>query len=335
MQIPFAHRPPSVQWEPLPIVRFPGLTLWTWYRPQRLPLGLIVSIPPDVQAAFPAGFPFTLLDLFLAAGVEPSMVHSAAIYSTEWQTAAVFGPWLNHTMPPAGAGANPEIAVQVHQHVVPAETIPVPHTMAPAGTYPNPPLIQQVAPDAAEPVANRMMYERIDNSWRSSIQMERQMTGLRQKLASVMAALGKFDRDLNPDERLAADREDRDAWQEPRRWMRDLSARCHREVKTFDIGMTSAAGKRNAIEQLHAKVIEPQAPGHDLMGIRREFETYRKEMANLQKSMQTTLQAANQNGTQRAHRVLSTISRKIRERRARMREPIGGMNLDKSVRSKS
>ena len=40
------------------------------------------------------------------------------------------------------------------------------------------------------------------------MQMERQMTVLRKKLASTIKTLGKLDRDLGPDERLAADRED-------------------------------------------------------------------------------------------------------------------------------
>ena len=168
-----------------------------------------------------------------------------------------------------------------------------------------------------------------------SVQMERQMSGLRQKLTSVMGSLSKLDRELSPDERVASDREDRDAWQDARRWIRDLAAKCHREVKSFDIGMTSAAGKRNMIEQYYLTVVKPRVPSPDLKTIQREFEVYRKDMTQLQKSMTAALQAASQNGTQRAQRILGTIQRKIKARRAKMREAIGGTNLDKTVRRKS
>ncbi|MCH2202925.1 MAG: hypothetical protein MK102_13210 [Fuerstiella sp.] len=306
--------------------------LWAWYRPQSLPLGLIVSVPMDVQLAYSTGFPFSLADILLAAVIEPAMVHSVSILGSEWKPPTAFGPLLHHGIPAVIAGAKPEIAIQVmHQ------------TMPPGGGGASMPVVDiqsdtETAEQSAAEVdsgSQKMMYERIEKSWQSSIQMERQCTGLRQKLASIMAALGKLDRDLAPDERLAADREDRDAWQEARRWMRDLMARCHREVKSFDIGMTSAAGKRNAIEQLYQQVIEPRAVCRELADIRREFETYRKDMVNLQKTMQSTLQASSQNGTQRAHRVLAVISKKIRDRRAKMREALGGTNIDKSVRRKS
>ena len=182
---------------------------------------------------------------------------------------------------------------------------------------------------------HKMMYDRIESAWRISLQMERQMAGLRQKLASMLNTLNKLDRELHPDERLAAERDDRDAWQDARRWVRDLGAKCHREIKNFDIGMTSAAGRRNSIEQMYREIIEPRTPCQQLEDIGREFEVYRKDMMNLQRSMQAALQAAGQNGTQRANRVLGVIGRKIRERRARMREPIGGTNMDRSVRRKS
>ena len=69
--------------------------------------------------------------------------------------------------------------------------------------------------------------------------------------------------------------------------------------------------------------------------IRMEFEAYRKEMMNLQRAMNAALSGASQNGTQRANRILTVLARKIRERRARMREPIGATNMDRSVRRNS
>ena len=82
-------------------------------------------------------------------------------------------------------------------------------------------------------------------------------------------------------------------------------------------------------------MVKPRVATNELDKIHHEFEVYRKDMVNLQKAMQAALQAATLNGTQRAQRILGVINRKIKERRAKMREPIGGTNMDRSVRRKS
>lgn len=270
--------------------------------------------------AYPSGFPFTLAEVLVAAGVDPGVIQSVSFYGSPWQPIVDSGVVMNYAVPPMVPGAAAEIAVQVSS----GEML----SGAPPGGG-------DVALSDGNPDDHKMMYDRIENAWRTSLQMERQMASLRKKLASIMNSLSKMDRELHPDERLAADREDRDAWQDARRWLRDMSAKCHREIKSFDIGMTSAAGKRNSMQQTYDQIIKPRAASNDLMKISREFEVYKKDMVNLQRNMQTALQSALQNGTQRASRVLGVISRKIRERRAKMREAIGGTNLDKSVRRKS
>lgn len=300
--------------------------LWAWYRPQHLPSGLTIRIPPELAAAWPGGFPFSLGEIFVAAGVDPMQFHSISVFGAEWQPAAMIGPYLQHAVPPLAPGSPAEIAVNVMEPMAGNWAGMAPPF--PAATEPAP-------PDDQSSGTGAMMYDRIESAWKVSMQMERQMTGLRKKLATVMKSLGKLDRELTPEERLASDREDRDAWQDARRWVRELSAKCHRELKSFDIGMTSGAGKRNAIEQIYKDVIEPRVPSNDLQTIHRDFETYRKDMTNLQKSMTAALQAASQNGTSRAQRILGTISRKIKARRAKLREPIGGTNMDKSCRRKS
>ncbi len=335
--MPFINRPPSAQWESLPIQRIPGLALWVWNRPQHLPAGLLVRVPNELLMAYPTGFPFTLADVLMSAGVEPGAVHSVALFGGPWQTAADMAAYLNVGIPPVMPGAVPEIAIQVAEQPTSDANAGAPAGTEQSGSSTEPPAADAVStsPQNSLPEKTQMMYDRIATAWRVSLQMERQMAGLRQKLASMLNTLGKLDRDLHPDERLAAAREDRDAWHDARRWLRDLGAKCHREIKTFDIGMTSAAGRRNSMEQIYRQIIEPRVATSDLPEISREFEIYRKDMMNLQRSMQTALQTAAQNGTQRATRVLGVIGRKVRERRAKMREPIGGTNLDRSVRRKS
>lgn len=350
MQVLFSQRAASTQWEPLAISRLPGLSVWAWFRPQQAPSGLTVGIPPELCQSYPTGLPLTVADLLHSAGVALPQFQAVSLYGGPWQPAAAFGPYLNHPVPlPGGDGGN-EIGLLVMEQAAASPAHIPGHVPGPPGVpgYGQPPMSgyaeqgYQGFPehtdfhDAEPPPANAaQMYDRIESSWKSAVQMERQLTGVRQKLSGMLNSLNKLDRELTPEERLSADREDKDNWEEARRWARDLAAKCHREIKQFDIGMTSAAGRKNAMQAFFEQVIEPRQPCNDLETYRREFETYRKDMVNLQRAMTSAAQAATQNGTQRSQRVLSSIGKKIRERRRRMREPVGGTNMDRSCRRKS
>lgn len=316
--IDFSQRPASAQWEPLPIPRIPGLCLWVWYRPATVPHGLTVNVPAEVSGVYPTGFPFTMADLLLAAGIPLNQFQAVSVFGGVWQPAAVFTPFLNLPVPAIVPGSVPEVSIVLGQSPAETPALPVPFS----------PGIADMPMETADAGQSDLslddddgstasMYRRIEASWKATIQMERQMTGLRAKLASVIGTLGKLDRELSPEERQGADREDRDAWQDARRWLRDLSTKCNRELKAFDIGVTSGAGKRNWMEQIYHTVIEPRTPTDELEAFSREFETYRKTMVTLQTAMNTALQGASMNGTQRAQRVLSTIGRKARAKRSK------------------
>lgn len=356
----FFQHPPSSQWEPLPLPRMPGIVLWAWYRPAHLSSGVVVTIPADVLNAFPAGFPMTLGDVLTAVGVPPQNFQAVSMYGSEWQAAAVFSPFVNHPLPPILMGGRAEIGIAVIEQPVMMPMQPVAFVPASAFAMPGAASIAMLHDgveqedhlhgmtndfnavldddsgfeDDGAPLSDDMMFIRIESAWKFSVQIERQMTGLRQRLSSIQSALGKLDRDLSPDERLASDREDRDEWSDTRRWVRDLQSKCHREIKAFDIGMTSGAGNRRHLEETYLTVIEPRSPSANLETYRAEFEKYRKDMVSLQRAMITALQAASQNGTQRAQRCLGKIAVKIRELRARNREPLGATNMDRSVRRK-
>ena len=324
MQTAFSQTRPSVHWEPFAVPQLSGMVLWAWHRPEGLSNGLIVSVPAEVAAAYPAGLPFTLADILAAAAISSAQFQAVSMFGREWQPASVFAPYLKSAVPLPTLDGCREISIQLADGVPAAD-----HRDAVDAVMLAP------AQDATltAPAPDRM-FDRIESAWRASIQIERQLAGVRQKLAAMLASLGKLDRDLGPDERVAAEREDRDAWQDARRWMRDLASKCHRELKAYDIGTTSAAGHRNWMEQVFQQVIEPRVPNNEMEQYHREFESYRRDMVNLQKSMSAALQAAQQNGTQRAQRILATIGAKIRQRRARNREPLGGMNIDSSCRRK-
>lgn len=328
MQIAFSQRPASVQWEPLAIARIPGLTLWAWYRPQHLPSGVTISIPAEVIGAYPNGMPFTVNDLLVSAGVAPNQFQAVSLFGAAWQPGAMFAAYLNHAVPMIAPGAPAEIGLSFHEQIM------MPQAYAPMAAMPAMVGGEDFGVEEPAPTSKAQLYDRIESSWKAAVQMERQMTGTRKKLSGILNSLNKLDRELTPEERLSADREDKDNWEDARRWARDLASKCHREIKQFDIGMTSSAGRRNGIQQIFEQIIEPRRPCNDLEAHHRDFQTYRKDMTNLQRAMTSAAQAASQNGTQRSQRVLSSIQKKIQERRRRMREPIGGTNMDKSCRRK-
>jgi len=302
----------------------------------------------------------TLGDLLTALGVPPQNFQAVSMYGSEWQAAAVFSPFVNHPLPPIPMGGRAEIAISVIEQpammpmqpfaFVPGVAFAMPGAESTAMLHAD---VEQADhfnsmtsdidasmeddsefEDDGALLSDDMMFIRIESAWKFSVQIERQMTGVRQRLSSIQSALGKLDRDLSADERLASDREDRDEWSDTRRWVRDLQSKCHREIKAFDIGMTSGAGNRRHLEETYLTIIEPRVPSTSLESYRAEFEKYRKDMVSLQRAMITALQAASQNGTQRAQRCLGKIAVKIREMRAKNREPLGATNMDRSVRRK-
>lgn len=364
MSIPcdVSQRLPSSQWEPLSIDRLPGLVLWAWFRPAALPSGVMISIPPELVAGSPVGFPISLADILSAAGVFPQQFQAVALFGGIWQPAAVVAAFVSHPLPPVPPGGCAEILISFFEPVlmpVPIPIVPMPQEYSGMpSTADNPHVTASVEDDlddclnsasvdwsdelaedpeledVGELLTDDTMFNRIEALWKSATQLERQMTGLRQKLSAMQTALGKMDRELTPDERLASDREDRDDWNDTRRWLRDLQSKCHREVKAFDIGMTSGAGGRHYLENIFTSIVEPRVKSSKLSQYRTEFEKHRKDMVSLQRGMVAALTTSTQNGTQRAQRVLGKIARKIRELRARNREAIGGTNMDRSVRRK-
>lgn len=362
--VPFAYRPPSVAWERVSVARIPGLELHAWFRPAPLPYGLSIMLP-EGWVGNGQVLPISLQDALFAVGISQLEFQSAALYGQEWQPASILYPWLNHPLPGIPAGAKPEILICAVPVASPVPTVfpqqalfhpgfaqapmngsfqPLSSVSAMASDGTDSVADTDLAPeyrdefddfDSGQPLSEPMMFARMEAAWKSSLQLERQMTGLRQKLSTMMVALGKLDRELTPDERLASDREDRDEWNDARRWLRDLQAKCHREVKAFDIGMTSGAGHRHRLEHLVQTIVEPKRNDGSLDSHRQEFEKYRKDLVSLQRAMTSAIQSGSMNGTQRAQRVLGKIAGKIRQMRVRNREAIGGTNLDKSCRRKS
>lgn len=116
--------------------------------------------------------------------------------------------------------------------------------------------------------------------------------------------------------------------------MRDLQSKCHREIKAFDIGMTSGAGNRRHLEETYLTIIEPRVASASLESFRAEFEKYRKDMVSLQRAMINATRQHLRMERNEPSECLGKISVKIRELRTKNREPLGATNMDQSVRRK-
>jgi hypothetical protein len=84
-------------------------------------------------------------------------------------------------------------------------------------------------------------------------------------------------------------------------------------MKSFDIGDTSAAGRKNVLEQTYGQMIVPRREFPRLEQTQRDFEAHRKAMSTLQSTMNTALSIAATQGERRAQGVLSRIAAKIRD----------------------
>ncbi|MCA9060440.1 MAG: hypothetical protein KDA85_18145, partial [Planctomycetaceae bacterium] len=224
-------------------------------------------------------------------------------------------------VPDSPPGVDPQITIVTHA-VMPTVT-PMPVAVGGVFSDGGSPLMDAgAAADEATlplPTDPHKLRERIDSDWNTCLSLERTLSGLRQKLSGSLSKLNTLDRELSPQERLAADREDQDAWQDARRWLRDVAAKVHRFVKAHDVGVTSAAGRRNSIEQMvqrhQAKLMSDQ----EVAAFHHELEAYRKLLSNLQSNMNSALSSAAQDGEGRARRVLQRINVKINQQKRQWR----------------
>jgi len=307
----FIERPASAGWEVVPIPGVAGVNCWAWFRPENLPAAVAVTIPPEVVGLPGAVLPFSLVQLLHAVGLTWEQLVSVSFYGGPWQPAALWQAAAAEFLPCPPVAANVQIlllageqTLVVSQSEPPAPSPPAPSP--PAGT-------DTSAPSQA--VTNQ--FRRLESDWRACQGMERQLAGLRQQLSGALGRLSALDRDLRPAERMAAARQEKDEWQETRRWIREAASKVQRCLKAHDI---SSAGRRNMIQERYEQSSSNVDALADLTSCLHEVEVYRKELANLFNNMGSSLQGANTNGIQRAQRVLSKISAQTSKKRVRDRE---------------
>ena len=289
----FADHPTSTDWETIGVPGTAGVTCRAWYRPEALTNGVAVAIPLQLTASPTSMLPFSLFQLVQAVGLTWEELVSVSLYGGPWRAASTWQQLAAQPLPLPLSGSTSQILLTAD--TVPSAPTPAAATGGGSATG---------------------LFNRLETDWKACRGLERQLAGMRQQLSSVLGRLNAFDRDLRPDESLAADRLDKDEWHDARRWIRDVAAKVHRCIKAHDIGMTSAAGRRNVIQHTYEQGLTSREAVGDLSSCLHEVQTYRKELANLFTSMGSALQAANTNGVQRAQRILAKISARVRDKRA-------------------
>ncbi len=305
---PFASRMPSTAWEPLALPGSGEHLLWLWFRPPHLPHGVLVRLPPNFET-YAGRLQLTPRSILALLGLDASSLAAWFVFGSPGLPAA-----LDLPLPAVPAGLPPELAFVAHTMPLPTYPAMQPMSPQPAVAVPAGP----TAVPASVPAAGSadQLLARIDSEWTTSITLERQLSGLRKKVSSLLGKLSALDKGLTPEERLHADNADVKDWEEARRWLRDVSSRAQRYVKEHDIGITSMAGRRRSLEETYRTVVEPRQAQPGLESVLREFDAYRKSLQTLLNNMSNAYSTASQEGERRAHRVLARIRAKARSGRS-------------------
>ncbi len=284
------RHPPSTTWEQHPPSPDAPLGLWAWWSPPQATQGVLVRLPDAMYAAPSLAHACTLRRAIAALGIDPHLVSRWFVAGGSYDSRNGTNPMWDATLPPPMPGHDPGILIILDEPEL------------------------QVLPQPESPT---LTLERVAADWNASTQLEHQLQLARKQLHDTQSRVQKLNRDLTPEERLHADRLDQNEWQEARRWLRDVASRLSKLIKDHDLGMASAAGRRNWFEATYLQVVARRRPCEGQDEIRREFEGYRKTLQTMLLQMQNAQSLATQDGERRAQQVLNRISARVRAARAK------------------
>ena len=184
--------------------------------------------------------------------------------------------------------------------------------------------VAAVAAVAAVPAASagrggavdEVVYTAIEAHW-FGIQAETvKLDMLRKQVDSMLGQLKTLNRDLNFEEKEFSTRQDTDAWDDARRWMRNASLQLSRCQKACDVGDTQSVGKREWLQDIHDRFIAVRQPIENPNGVEGEFAYFRKLLLNLETQVNAALSSAGTDAMGRGRRVLAEIAVKIRKARS-------------------
>lgn len=288
----FGLRVPSAAWEQIPLGN--GQFIWAWFKPPGVPSGLVIRVPDEAfseTAGDPAIPSLTLRRLLAATGLDPGVVSFWYQYGTLFEGRGGTSPAFDQPLSPAPAGADPQIVV-----------------MAGASTAEAP----FAGPTTTSVINLTKVFDEMEADWYAVQLLEKQLMLTRKQLTAALGRLATLDRDLNPEERLHGDRQDKSDWQEVRRSLKDAATKLSRYIKEHDVGETSAAGKKMWFTEVYHKFVEPRQPFDGLLPLHREFESYRKRLQILLQNMQLANTNVAQETERKAQQVLFRIGSRAR-----------------------
>ncbi|MFG0335835.1 MAG: hypothetical protein ACF8TS_20945 [Maioricimonas sp. JB049] len=320
------QRPPSTTWEPATLPDRPHCSVWVWYKPGGAPQDVMFHVPDGAFQA--AGGPITVRQLIAAIGVDASAIQNWSFAGMTYAALGGSNPLLDQPLPSSGIWGDPRILVRLGTS--PAGTAAAVPMMPPLAQAPFPVSgptggVPVAGPTPAMPTASggvataefAQLCDEFEADWLALIQIERQLESVRKQLGTIQGQLQSLNRDLNADEALHADNQDKRDWQDARRWLRDSMAHVSRYIRDHDIGVVSAAGQRNRFEDVYKQFVEPRVPFEGLAAIHREFVQHRKTALTLLSQMQSTHSNASREGIGRARQVLARIAAKVRKARSK------------------
>lgn len=167
---------------------------------------------------------------------------------------------------------------------------------------------------AVDAIAERV-FASITADWRAIEQLERQLASVTKQLNGQASKLQSLNKDLGPQERLAADSNDIKAWTDVRRMLRDAAALISKQVRAFDIGTVSAAGNRNRFSDIFDNYVQKRIPFDHMVETANEFEQHRKICQNLLTQSSAALSGTQRDAEGKARALLAKIAAKARAKR--------------------
>ena len=300
----FAERPPSVQWEP--VAANDGSPLaWVWWKPAAAPHEIIVSLAGVAMRPTVGG-------LIGQLGLTPAEIAGWLVAGQYFDAAGGQNPLLHARLP-----ETPDLEVRLvaaANGAFPTASPPMMGGPAAAAVAPTRP--RGGACEVDQQTAERLLGG-IDADWNSTLKLERDLAAKQKEVQSLLGRINTLNRDLNADERAAADSNDLRSWQDARRWLRDATAKLSKVSRDFDLGSISAAGSRNQYESIHREYVAQRKPFAGILQVAKEFEQHRKTAQNLLQAMSAAHAAASRDAEGRARQVLAKIAANARKKRRR------------------
>jgi len=246
----------------------------------------------------------TLRGLAMVTGIDPSVVSMWVVFGTPCAGPSAVGMLDQPLVPPQGA-----VDTNITIHTGTGTAVPV--GMVPVA------MNQPTMTGGVGGMVDEGVYSAVAAHWTAIQAATVKLEMLRKQIDDLMMQLNSLIRDLTYDEVGHSTRQDRDAWDDARRWMRNASTQLSRCQKACDVGDTQSVGKKEWLQNIHDNFIVTRQPVDNIQGVVSEFEYFRKLLINLEIQVTGTLSSASTDGLNRGRRVLAEIATKIRRAKSR------------------